>query len=422
MAVAEAIADLSKLNQLDQINSRINIIKDNIEGEMVVIMRKQLQLFERFFEQQEFEALERTDPVDTDGDGTPERTPEEKKDGGLAEFFKQLSAALIRFVGITLPAIIAALGLSNLGFTGLELKALDKVKAFFNGEWWKAKIDNLAKAFRENKAVVAIREFFEGGKIQAFFSNAFGKLRAFFSLEGEGLIAKTFQAIKGFGAKFMAIFGKIFYPISLLMSAFDGLQVGTKEFEETGGNFVSGFIGFVGGFLASFFGTFIDLIKDGLSWLLEKMFGEDNFVSEFLDSFSITDFMLEATSWISKAIDDLWEGVKSFFANFSFMDIVNYLRGGDEDDEGPTTRARVRAEQLAKQSQEVEGDEKMVAKREALAEEAATASASGAGTAVVQVNAPQTTNVSSSGTTLVSGTSPSSTNPGSARKRRRGGG
>ena len=155
MAVAEAIADLSKLNQLDQINSRINIIKDNIEGEMVVIMRKQLQLFERFFEEQEFEALERTDPVDTDGDGTPERTPEEKKDGGLAEFFKQLSAALIRFVGITLPAIIAALGLSNLGFTGLELKALDKVKAFLNGEWWKTKIDNLAKAFRENKAVVA---------------------------------------------------------------------------------------------------------------------------------------------------------------------------------------------------------------------------------------------------------------------------
>ena len=36
-------------------------------------------------------------------------------------------------------------------------------------------------------------------------------------------------------------------------------------------------------FLGDFIGAPIDLLKSGVSWIFKKIFGDDNFISDFLD-------------------------------------------------------------------------------------------------------------------------------------------
>jgi len=406
----EMLSEISTWNELqsEQNQETLDVLRE-MKDVMELVYYEIAEMFETLVKGMEFTKLRNTDkpditktaPIDPGGDD----------DGGfsLADFFKTLATTLTKFVTIILPAILAALGLSNLGLTGLEFKALESVKAFFTKEWWSNKPTQLKDAIRNNKAVVAIKEFF--GKAGQYLDDVLKPIKAFFSLEGDGILAKVFQGLKGFGGAFTKVLGKVFLPISLLMSAFDGFLVASKASEETNGNIVSTIIGFIGGFVASFFGTLVDLIKSGISWIIEKIFGENNPVSEFLDSFSVADILVDLSLSLSRLVDEMWEGIKSMVP--SWDDVTSFFSG--DDDEATKAIRSKRDDFSAKQ------EEKRLAYVEEMNQKSAAMDAAKGNTVV---NAPNssTTNVSNSNSTLNMGSTPNASNASNRRKRQRGGG
>jgi len=205
---------------------------------------------------------------------------------------------------------------------------------------------NFRKVFKAVKgAIWYIRLLSDKGKgisnfsknmkmISTFFTTTLGKItqpiRAIFDpltkLFGSGSTNKLFEPVRkilGQAGKFFKMFrqfgsalgqtlGKLFVVIRWVIAIWKGITTALDDFKMTDGNIVqkviAGLFGFVKGFLQSFFGTFIDFIKDGLSWILKKVFGEDNPVSKFLDSFSVVDM-----------IGTVLDGIRDFF----IVDIPN---------------------------------------------------------------------------------------------------
>jgi len=394
MAIADATASLVGSNELlEKMNFRLGILRENTEEEIVPLLRSIDKRFQEFFKELGFQKLEETDKDD------PIRPEAEQEaegggGGGLAEFFATLGQKLVYFVGVVLPAILASLGLANLGFTGKELDMLKGVKNFFSGGWWAQQGEKIANFLRNNKAIVALREFFgeggKGGKIAAFVDDAL-------------------KPFKAFGGKLLTVFGKIFYPISLIMSAFDGLSVASNTFEETGGNIASGFVGFVGGFVASFIGTFLDLIKDGVSWLLGKIFGEDNPVSKAFDDFSFADIMLDITEFIALKIDEMWEAFKAGIT-LLFSDPAAALKAAFTGEQSES---------------DIEFQNKLEARNAELREEykRKEAERAAARNAPAMVDASsRTTNNTNNNSTLNLGSTAQASNPNAGRSRTRGNG
>lgn len=121
-----------------------------------------------------------------------------------------------------------------------------------------------------------------------------------------GMIGRIMSFAKGFGS----VLGKLFLPVTIVMSAFDfitGFIDGFKESE--GNNIVSKFIDGVGGGLSKLVGNLIgiplDLLKSGVSWILGKL-GFDGAV-KFLEGFSFKDLLMSIVKapWtlVSKAVD-----------------------------------------------------------------------------------------------------------------------
>ena len=140
-----------------------------------------------------------------------------------------------------------------------------------------------------------------------------------------GVIGKILGFARGFGATL----GKLFLPITIVISAFDlitGFIEGFKESE--GNNIVSKFIDGVGGALGKLIGNLIgiplDLLKSGVSWIMGAMGFEK--AEEFLDSFSfatlIKDLVKAPFNLISKAVDyikGLFTGENDLFADIGSM-------------------------------------------------------------------------------------------------------
>ena len=101
------------------------------------------------------------------------------------------------------------------------------------------------------------------------------------------------------------LMGKILLPLGILFSAFDAF----KAWQETDGTFGEKFTAASFAFLGDFIGAPIDLLKSGVSWIFKKIFGDDNFISNFLDGFSIE----EAIKGIPNAIMAIFDGVLAFF-------------------------------------------------------------------------------------------------------------
>ena len=355
MAIDSAIASMGSSNagmMLADINTWSEIQAEyseksteylaSINDTLLEIWVGMTEYFEGMEQKAAFAAGEATDPGDITG-GSPGEVPtaEEGNDAfSLVGFFKQLAVALAGFVGTILPALIASLGLANLGFTGKEFAMLKSVKNFFSGGWWATKVGELAKAFKESKYVVAIRQFFSSGKLGTAIDKAMKTLRGVFSLQGSGFIAKIFQGIKGMGTKIVAVMGKVFYPISLLMSAFDGFMVASEDFKENE-SVVSAGVNFITGFFASFIGTFVDLIKDGIMWLVAKMFGiemddEGNFdksknpIMAAIDGASFTDAFLDIGAKFSEFWSSITDSFFEWWENFSFMDLISGDASADD--------------------------------------------------------------------------------------------
>ena len=139
-----------------------------------------------------------------------------------------------------------------------------------------------------------------------------------------GKVMKVLRSITKGAFAFGRILGKVFLPISIIMGIFDfvgGAMDGFKKYSEKGffEGLMGGLLGGVSALLVGIVGMPLDLLKDMVSWLLEKM-GFSG-ASEFLDSFSfsemiggiftsITDTVMAGIANIKDQIDNIgWGGM-----------------------------------------------------------------------------------------------------------------
>ena len=139
------------------------------------------------------------------------------------------------------------------------------------------------------------------------------------------MISKILGFAKGFGS----VLGKLFLPVTIVMSAFDFITGFIDGFKESdGNNIVSKFIDGVGGGLSKLIGNLIgiplDLLKSGVSWIMGKLgFSE---AEKFLDSFNFVDLIMDIVkapyTLVSNAIDyivGLFTGENDLFADIGSM-------------------------------------------------------------------------------------------------------
>ena len=121
--------------------------------------------------------------------------------------------------------------------------------------------------------------------------------------KGASKFSKIADFFKNFGSKFSkfgsifkTVLGKIALPITLIIGVLSGLEQAIVGFKEDG--IIGGIKGFLKGAFDSIIGGLLDLIKDGLSWVL-KLFGFDN-IAEVLDSFSFSELY---SNWVDKVFE-----------------------------------------------------------------------------------------------------------------------
>lgn len=167
------------------------------------------------------------------------------------------------------------------------------------------------------------------GRLGIQLRSLFRPVRAMASALGGFFKGDTFKGISKFvgagGKLILAVFKKVFYPIGLVFSAFDGM----KAYMESDAQTVIGKLGDgVGAFVGDFIGAPFDLLKSGINWIFDKVFGvtrDENgkVTSEGWASWASTkmsEFSFEKTigSIIAapyKVIEAAWLWMKDLFAD-----------------------------------------------------------------------------------------------------------
>ena len=167
------------------------------------------------------------------------------------------------------------------------------------------------------------------GRLGIQLKSLFRPVRAMASALGSFFKGDSFKGISKFvgagGKLILAVFKKVFYPIGLVFSAFDGI----KAYMESDAQTIIGKLGDgVGAFVGDFIGAPFDLLKSGINWVFDKVFGvtrdeNGNVTSEGWASWASTkmsEFSFEKTigSIIAapyKVIEAAWLWMKDLFAD-----------------------------------------------------------------------------------------------------------
>lgn len=152
--------------------------------------------------------------------------------------------------------------------------------------------------------VEAIKKF--GGKVKKFFKPFMGMFDTIGSIFGgaegkPGVFSKiinffnpaknpVLKGIMTFAKGVGATLGKLFLPITVIMGIIDGVTGFMKGYEEEG-DILGGIEGALVGIINGLIMLPLDLLKDGASWILEKLGMTD--ASAALDSFSFQEMFAE---------------------------------------------------------------------------------------------------------------------------------
>ena len=165
-----------------------------------------------------------------------------------------------------------------------------------------------------------------------------------------GFIKSAF-AIFSEGSQFMTILGsigrvigRIFLPLTLIMTAYDTIKGAIQGFEEDG--FLGGLAGAIKGLLQSVIGMPLDLLKSAVSWILGK-FGLDD-AEKFLDSFSFSELI---GKMINGLVNSVIEGAAVIADAFGLGDKIRKFKIGDE---GKETREKIEAVNREQASRKVD--------------------------------------------------------------------
>jgi hypothetical protein len=250
------------------------------------------------------------------------------------KFFASLLADGAAQVGKALKGLAKFLGLDGFGASIAE--KFKQVVTFVEGiiDTIKSKITRVGSAVASffEESVAKFKKYFSffeesdiGKKLKSigtFISDTVGKFvepfkDAFKALGEEGTVMKFITKIKDFFGgmgeyfgKFSKVFGavskivaKIAYPLQIIMGLWDTVKGAMEGYEKEGifGAIQGGITGLINGVFMSFF----DLIKDGISWILEKIGFND--AAKFLDSFTFSDLFASLMDKIFHPIRTLQE-------------------------------------------------------------------------------------------------------------------
>jgi len=124
-------------------------------------------------------------------------------------------------------------------------------------------------------------------------------------------IAKYFKGLLGIVKSVSGVVGKLFLPLTIIMTLFDTIKGMMDGYAE------GGVLGALEGTITGFFNSLVfgplDLIKNVASWILSKL-GFDN-AAETLDSFSFSDLFSQLVSGVFTLVGDLFTSLTdSFYA------------------------------------------------------------------------------------------------------------
>lgn len=287
--------------------------------------------------------------------GKPNVVPQDTKGGGksgddgfkLLPFLKGLIPAvgtILAGVAGTIIATFTELGndIARTFAAVFTFKALFPERFAKMGDLLATKVADLQKSLKsglykmlmlgeDGKPIAKVTKGIQGaqgaGPVVKFFrmiSDVFSRIKGIFSKVPLEKIGKVIPLVGG-------ILKKIFFPIGLLVTAYDTVK-GFMEGMEKDGLF-GGITGGLGGLLGSLVGAPLDLLKSLVS-SVAGFFGFEK-VEEFLDSFNIQQLINDFFQAIPGAISDAADWVSEKFSNitenipeFNFSEIVTKAMNG----------------------------------------------------------------------------------------------
>lgn len=200
--------------------------------------------------------------------------------------------------------------------TNFFVSLIEKIEAFKQTKFYTA-ISNIGETFTNffkpiseslkgveeaSKPIQSLVKGFGGmiEKVRGFIGGIFD----FFSGIGEKLGAFS-KIFKGFAT----ISEKLFLPVTIIMSIWDTVEGAIEGYEK--GGVLGAIKGAIDGLVDSLIMAPIDLLKDIISWALDKLGFEK--ASKALDSFSFVDMWKSFTEWLfdlPKKLSEILEGVK----------------------------------------------------------------------------------------------------------------
>jgi len=143
----------------------------------------------------------------------------------------------------------------------------------------------------------------------------------------KGWFAVIGSYMKSFGntiGKVAGVIGKIFLPITVLMTAFETITSAVEGYAKDG--ILGGIKGAIDGLFTSLITKPLDLLKDGVAWVLDKLGFDES--SEALSSFSFTEMFTDMTQGILDFVKDSWNfivGLLGFSEEGMGADIRNTI-------------------------------------------------------------------------------------------------
>lgn len=207
-------------------------------------------------------------------------------------------------------------------------KTWEAVKTFFSEN---KLIKTITTVF--DKVVNAVKTFFKFDElipeikvlwesIKGIFSMIAAPITKLFSGGGGGILSTVlesltfFKPIVTFFKSFGTILGKLAWPIQVIMSLWDTISGALDGWNKTEGDFLAKFFGAmkggITGLLNGLVGGLLDLLKDGLSWILEAL-GFDK-AAKILDSFSFSKLIEDVVGGFYDMVEGMVRFVLDLFS------------------------------------------------------------------------------------------------------------
>ena len=258
--------------------------------------------------------------------------------GSLVGVIQGQLKAIKMFGKLLIPeAAIAKIGKSFKTVTSFITNGVQSIQSMVS------KVFGSIQGLFKSKSIGGISELFGSvvKSVKSFFApigDALGVIKSNMSIfsgpsSGVGKLGKFFGGIKdffsGIGSKigsFGRIFssvtkivGKIFYPLTVIMTLWDTVKGAIAGFSE--GGIIGGIMGAVKGFFNSLIMAPLDMLKDAASWVLD-LFGFEN-ASKILDSFSFEDMFTGMVDGLTNFITTIPERIGKLITEYIVDPLMN---------------------------------------------------------------------------------------------------